>query len=120
MGHPTRCGASRQDSQFGICRFRVSINLFDSQLRNEGLTSIVTTALEEHALPADALELEITENVFLQPDEVMIRPLRRLRELGVGVAFDDYGTGYASLSLLKGFPLSRLKIDILPIVSAWT
>jgi EAL domain-containing protein (putative c-di-GMP-specific phosphodiesterase class I) len=89
----------------------VSINLFDSQLRNEGLTSIVTTALEEHALPADALELEITENVFLQPDEVMIRPLRRLRELGVGVAFDDYGTGYASLSLLKGFPLSRLKID---------
>jgi diguanylate cyclase (GGDEF)-like protein/PAS domain S-box-containing protein len=95
----------------GFAAFRVSVNLFDSQLRKDGLTSIVTTALEEHALPPDALALEITENIFLQRDEVMIRPLRRLRQLGVGVAFDDYGTGYASLSLLKGFPLSRLKID---------
>jgi diguanylate cyclase (GGDEF)-like protein len=95
----------------GFAAFRVSVNLFDSQLRQDRLTSIVTSALDEHVLPPDALELEITENVFLQRDELMIRPLRRLRELGVGVAFDDYGTGYASLSLLKGFPLSRLKID---------
>jgi EAL domain-containing protein (putative c-di-GMP-specific phosphodiesterase class I) len=85
--------------------------LFDSQLRHDRLTSIVTSALDEHVLPPNALELEITENVFLQRDKLMIRPLRRLRELGVGVAFDDCGTGYASLSLLKGFPLSRLKID---------
>ena len=95
----------------GFAGFHVSVNLFDSQLRQDRLTSIVTSALDEHVLPPDALELEITENVFLQRDELMIRPLRRLRELGVGVAFDDYGTGYASLSLLKGFPLSRLKID---------
>ncbi len=97
--------------RLGFAAFRVSVNLFDTQLRKDGLTSIVTAALEEHALPPDALELEITETVFLQRDEAMISPLRSLRELGVGVAFDDYGTGYASLSLLKDFPLSHLKID---------
>lgn len=49
--------------------------------------------------------------MILRHDEAMVAPLRELRALGVGVAFDDYGTGYASLSLLKRFPLSCLKID---------
>jgi EAL domain-containing protein (putative c-di-GMP-specific phosphodiesterase class I) len=71
----------------------------------------VLLALERHGLPPQALELEITENIVLNHDEQALRSLRRLREIGVGVAFDDFGTGYASLSLLKQYPLSRIKID---------
>ncbi len=95
----------------GFTTFRLGVNLFGAQLRRGQLLSTVTRALEENALPASALELEITENIFLQEDEALIKPLRTLHALGVGVAFDDYGTGYASLSLLKRFPLTRLKID---------
>jgi len=75
------------------------------------LRSAVVEALEENSLPPEAIELEITENIFLQQGDAMVTPLRELRELGVGISFDDYGTGFASLSLLKRFPLSRLKID---------
>jgi EAL domain-containing protein (putative c-di-GMP-specific phosphodiesterase class I) len=57
------------------------------------------------------LELEITENIVLNHDDVVLQSLRLLREHGVGVAFDDFGTGFASLSLLKRYPLSRIKID---------
>lgn len=88
----------------GFPSFRVSVNLFDSQLRQAGLPAIVADALAVNDLSPDGLELEITENILVE-QEAMIRPLRAIRELGVGVAFDDYGTGYASLSLLKRSPL---------------
>jgi diguanylate cyclase (GGDEF)-like protein/PAS domain S-box-containing protein len=95
----------------GLPSFRANVNLFAVQLRQDELAETVTKALEATGLPPDALELEITENIFLQEGEAMIGPLRQLRDLGVGIAFDDYGTGFASLSLLKRFPLTRLKID---------
>lgn len=62
-------------------------------------------------MPAHALELELTENIALSQDEGMLAPLRALRAKGVGLAFDDFGTGYASLSYLTRYPLSRIKID---------
>ena len=63
------------------------------------------------ALPPDALELEITENIALGNDEAVLASLRSLRAIGVGLAFDDFGTGYASLSYLMRYPLTRIKID---------
>jgi EAL domain-containing protein (putative c-di-GMP-specific phosphodiesterase class I) len=60
-------------------------------------------------LPADALELEITENIALNPEDSAV--LQRLHDKGVKLAFDDFGTGYASLSYLTRLPLSRIKID---------
>jgi len=62
-------------------------------------------------LPPSALEIEITENIALGQDESILAPLSALRERGVGLAFDDFGTGYASLSYLRRYPLSRIKID---------
>lgn len=94
-----------------IPRLRVGVNLFEAQFRTGRLVASVEEALAEHGLPGDALELEITENIIVGQDEAMIAPLKRLRALGVGIAFDDYGTGFASLSLLKRFPVTRLKID---------
>jgi EAL domain-containing protein (putative c-di-GMP-specific phosphodiesterase class I) len=90
---------------------RVSVNLFSAQFHSASLVDEVRAALAESGLPGSALEIEINETVILQHDEALIAPLRALRDLGVGLAFDDFGTGYASLSLLKRFPLTRLKID---------
>ena len=106
----------------GACRFaarmaaeglplRIGVNLFAAQLRDAGLVADVDEALEASGLAAASLELEITETTVLGLDESTIAPLRRLRARGVGIAFDDYGTGFASLSLLKRYPLTRLKID---------
>jgi EAL domain-containing protein (putative c-di-GMP-specific phosphodiesterase class I) len=71
----------------------------------------VLSTLERHGLPPQALELEVTENIVLDHDDLVLESLQRLRDHGVGIAFDDFGTGYASLSLLKRYPLSRIKID---------
>lgn len=90
---------------------RVGVNLFAGQLVGGDLAEVVASALSDHALDPALLELEITERTALTVDEDAIGPLRRVRNLGVGIAFDDYGTGYASLSLLKRYPLTRLKID---------
>ena len=107
----TACNYAASMRQLGLADFAVSVNLFGAQFRKGDLVACVEDALQDAGLPADALELEITENVILRHDEEMVAPLRELRALGVGIAFDDYGTGYASLSLLKRFPLSCLKID---------
>ena len=64
-----------------------------------------------YSLEPDALELEIVESILLRNDRSTLALLHKLRGLGVGLAFDDYGTGFASLSLLKSYPVSRLKID---------
>lgn len=105
------CAFARRVRQHGAADFRVAVNLFAAQFRRGQLVAIVREALRESKLPAGALELEITENIILGHDADMVEPLRELREMGVGIAFDDYGTGYASLSLLKRYPLTSLKID---------
>ncbi len=95
----------------GNADFRMGVNLFGAQFRTGNLAQKVQAVLSETGLPAAALELEITENIILRHDEEMLSPLRELRAQGVGIAFDDYGTGYASLSMLKRYPLTRLKVD---------
>jgi diguanylate cyclase (GGDEF)-like protein len=91
--------------------FRMGVNLFGAQFRAGNLVEWVQAALTKTGLPAGALEIEITENIILRHEDEMIQPLRQLREVGVGIAFDDYGTGFASLSMLTRYPVSRLKID---------
>jgi diguanylate cyclase (GGDEF)-like protein len=91
--------------------YRVAVNLFGAQFRSGDLFHVVEDALAAAGLPPEALEIEITENILLRNDAGMMEQLKKLRGLGVGIAFDDYGTGYASLSLLKRFPLTTLKID---------
>ena len=94
----------------GLMLGRIAINVFPSQLQNERLLSDVDEVLQAAHLPPEALELEITENVALNYDYAA-NQLQRLRQKGVKLAFDDFGTGYASLSSLTQFPLSRIKID---------
>lgn len=90
---------------------RIGVNLFPAQLRSDTLYDTVVEALDLHSIAPNDLELEITENTVLRLNEPSTTALRRLKDQGVGIAFDDFGTGFASLSMLQQFPLTRLKID---------
>lgn len=107
----TACRQTAEWLKEGAGPFRIGVNLFGAQFRSGDLAKRVRSILSEASLPPSALELEITENIILRHDEEMIGPLRELHADGVGIAFDDYGTGYASLSMLKRYPLTRLKVD---------
>jgi len=107
----TACEQAAQWRRQGHAQFRMGVNLFAAQFRTRDFAEVVESVLTDFSLPANALELEITENTILRNEQRIMQPLRHLRALGVGVAFDDFGTGFASLSLLKDYPVSRLKID---------
>jgi len=92
-------------------RVKMGVNLFPAQMRSPFLCRRVTETLARHGIDPGALELEVTESVALQDDDKSLETLSALRELGVGIAFDDFGTGYASLCSLQRYPLTTLKID---------
>lgn len=91
--------------------FRIGVNLFQVQFRDNRLPNVIRDVLHETQLAPSALELEIVENILLNNDERTAHLLQYLRGMGVGLAFDDYGTGFASLSFLKRYPVTKLKID---------
>jgi diguanylate cyclase (GGDEF)-like protein len=107
----TACKTAASWRAKGLPPIRMGVNLFPAQFRNGSLLLDVEHALSESGLPADALELEITENIALGREEGTLSPLQALRAKGIGIAFDDFGTGYASLSYLTRYPLTRIKID---------
>jgi diguanylate cyclase (GGDEF)-like protein len=90
---------------------RLAVNLSPAQFVHRDLLVDVLAALEHSGLPADRLELEITETVMLQDTGATLATLHGLRELGVHISLDDFGTGYSSLSFVRKFPFDRLKID---------
>src|SRR5690606_31829751 len=89
----------------------ISINLFPVQVNNGHLQHEVEQALAASGLPAERLDLEITEIIALNPGDAAAQSLADLRSRGVRLSFDDFGTGYASLSLLQRLPVDRVKID---------
>lgn len=105
------CAAAAEWETAGLGSLRVGVNLFAAQLRSDRLFGIVSSALQKHGLSPRQLELEITETTVLRHSNQSSKALRKLKAMGVGVAFDDFGTGFASLSLLQKYPLTRLKID---------
>ncbi|GGY61843.1 bifunctional diguanylate cyclase/phosphodiesterase [Cellvibrio zantedeschiae] len=105
------CGQASYWRRNGAPNFRIGINLCSAQFRVGDLATEVIEILDRHGLPPEALELEVTENIVLDNDDIVLEILDRLHKHGVGIAFDDFGTGYASLSLLKTYPLTRIKID---------
>ena len=89
----------------------VAVNLSVRRLLEEGVVEEVAGVLTRHGVPGSALELEITESVFLDDPERAQAVLRDLAGLGVSLAVDDYGTGYSSLAYLRDLPVSTLKLD---------
>ncbi|REE90779.1 putative bifunctional diguanylate cyclase/phosphodiesterase [Cupriavidus plantarum] len=108
----TACAQARAWSlQFGEEAPRVAINLFAAQLAERRLLTEVRHVLRALELPPSLLEIEITETIALQQGDDVSDQLQALRRDGVTLTCDDFGTGYASLSFLKTFPVDRLKID---------
>jgi diguanylate cyclase (GGDEF)-like protein len=107
----TACKTAASWRAKGLPPIRMGVNLFPAQFRGGSLLQDVEFALSESGLPPEALELEITENIALGREEGTLSPLKALRAKGIGIAFDDFGTGYASLSYLTRYPLTRIKID---------
>ncbi len=89
----------------------LSVNISPAQFRSAGLINTVRAALAESRLPAERLQLEITESVLLRESRGNLKLLRELRGLGVKIALDDFGTGYSSLSYLNQFPFDKIKLD---------
>ncbi|MFP8966091.1 putative bifunctional diguanylate cyclase/phosphodiesterase [Pokkaliibacter sp. CJK22405] len=92
-------------------RVPVAINLSARQLLDTSLVSRVKETLDYFQLPADMLEMELTESTLMQDIDEAIYQLHALRELGVRLAIDDFGTGYSSMAYLKRLPIQTLKID---------
>jgi diguanylate cyclase (GGDEF)-like protein/PAS domain S-box-containing protein len=106
--------ACRQAAEWrntGMPKLRTSVNLSPIQFRRHSLPLFVTKILNETGLDARLLELELTENFLMQDIDQVAHQLQQLRELGVVISIDDFGTGFSSLSYVKRLPVDRLKID---------
>jgi EAL domain-containing protein (putative c-di-GMP-specific phosphodiesterase class I) len=90
---------------------KVAVNISPAQLLNRNIVDAVASALSLAGLPAERLQLEITETVLLQNTFATLSTLHKLKALGVQIALDDFGTGYSSLSYLRSFPFDKIKID---------
>jgi len=105
------CRQMRQWSDAGIAPLPVALSVAWSQLKTPlELGQTIAGALTEFALPAQRLELELTENVLMQASRQHNDPLQRLREQGVSLAIDEFGSGYSSLERLGRCPVDRIKI----------
>jgi diguanylate cyclase (GGDEF)-like protein len=91
--------------------FRVSVNLSAAQLHERRLAGDVAHTLEDAGLEPDRLTLEITESMLLEDEDWLVQSLSQLRNLGVGIAVDDFGTGWSALGYLKRLPVDVIKVD---------
>jgi len=91
---------------------QVSVNVSGKQFIEGDLAADVALALQENAVPAELLELELTETSMMANTERTVDTLRKLKARGVRISIDDFGTGYSSLAYLRRFPIDKLKIDI--------
>lgn len=89
----------------------VAVNISSQHFSEKSFVAKVAEILRETGLPAEKLEIEITESTFLRDSDQASQNVRRLRELGLSVAIDDFGTGYANLAYLKQLNTDTLKID---------
>jgi EAL domain-containing protein (putative c-di-GMP-specific phosphodiesterase class I) len=90
---------------------RLSVNLSVQQLQHDSWLSIVEESLRTSGLPAQYLDLEITESVIITHPDKAVATLMKLEQMGVSITIDDFGTGYSSLSYLTHLPIQAIKID---------
>lgn len=89
----------------------ISVNFSPLQFYHDDFIANVKDIMTEFAIQPGQMTVEITENVFMRDSDKMVALLHQLRELGLGISIDDFGTGFASLSYLNQLPVDGLKID---------
>ncbi len=106
------CAQFRAWRDKGVDLAYVAVNVSSRQFRQPNFVETVKAALRTNAMPAECLELEITESILVGGADSVVDTLARLKDLGVRIAIDDFGTGYSSMSYLERLPFDTLKIDI--------
>ena len=105
------CRQARAWQDAGLAPIPVAVNLSALQWSRPGLVDTIRATLEESGLEARWLELELTESASMQNPETTLSTMVALRDMGVQLSIDDFGTGFCNLSYLKRFPVDKLKID---------
>jgi diguanylate cyclase (GGDEF)-like protein/PAS domain S-box-containing protein len=107
----TACKQTKRWHDMGFNDLFVAVNISARQLQEPDFEQMVLHIIDESGLPAECLQLEVTESSVIQTPEVCITKMNNLKARGVTFSIDDFGTGYSSLSYLKRFPIDTLKID---------
>ena len=107
----TACVQARQWQKATKRALRMAVNLSAKQFKDENLTQIVVSALNDTGLEPRLLELELTEGTLMDDARATMATLEQLRAIGVFLSIDDFGTGYSSMNYLKRFDVRALKID---------
>ena len=107
----TACAQNMAWQRQGLPAIRIAVNLSPRQFADPNLLHDIRAALEKSGMPAQLLELEITESMVMHNVERTVRVLEAIKSLGITLAIDDFGTGYSSMSLVKKFSIDALKID---------
>jgi diguanylate cyclase (GGDEF)-like protein/PAS domain S-box-containing protein len=106
------CRQNKAWQDQGLPPIPVAVNVSARQCEQENIDDVVRDALRRSGLSPRWLELEITESISMANPEQSVPLMRRLKETGVALSIDDFGTGFSNLSYLKRFPIDRLKIDL--------
>ena len=105
------CRQNKEWLERGLPPVKVSVNMAAPQFRERNIVEQIKEVIGKSGLPAECMEIEITESMLVGDIETVIEKLNGIREQGIDIAIDDFGTGYSSLSYLSRFPITTLKID---------
>jgi diguanylate cyclase (GGDEF)-like protein/PAS domain S-box-containing protein len=106
------CAQNREWQEQGLPTVPVAVNMSVRQCERPDIDEVIARTLRETRLAPELLELEITESISMANPEQSVPLMRRLKDTGVSLSIDDFGTGFSNLSYLKRFPVDRLKIDL--------
>lgn len=106
------CKSIRQWIDEGKTVLPISINVSRIDLYNPLLVDTFANLIDKYQIPANLLNLEITESSYMDDPEIMLNTMHKLQEKGFVVMMDDFGSGYSSLNVLKDMPVDVLKIDM--------
>ena len=98
-------------SRYPELNLHLSVNVSARELKDQQFVTELESILEESGFPANHLQIEVTENVFLHGPELVGKILEEVRLLGVQIALDDFGTGYSSLGYIDRYQIDAIKID---------
>lgn len=105
------CSQLSKWQAMGFDDLRMSVNVSPQEFRRSDMVERVSSQVNRNCLMGDSLEIEITENILLQDAADVIKKMSSIRELGVRISIDDFGTCYSSLNYLRLIPISTIKID---------
>jgi len=105
------CGQMALWREQGLGDLRMSVNVSPLEFERSDIVERIRSNLADFHLPANCLDLEITENLLLNDEASIIDNMRQLHNLGVRISIDDFGTRYSSLNYLRRFPINSIKID---------